>query len=497
MRGILSWAAYLPYRRLDRSEIATFVGQGGGKGTRTVASYDEDSTTMAVEAARLARRGTDVVPAQVLFGTTTPAYADKTNATGIHAALQLPSTAGAFDVGLSPRSAVGALLLALAGDRPALVVSADVRTGLAGSTEEAMQGDAAAAFVVGSDADGPIVAELIGRASVTDEYIERWRTPGELRTKVWDERFSEIAGVPLAVAAWNAALESAGITANDVALAAVAAPVQRVARGTGGKLDGVQVIDDRSSTVGIAGAAQPGMLLVGLLEAAQPGQVVALVSVADGADVLLFRATEAIATHRPARAVADADSRPAARCRTASSSRGRACCPIEPPRRAEPQRVSATAAARNEDWKFAFVGSQERDTGVVHVPPSRVSRDGVHTDEMEPVALADKQGTIATFTVDRLAVLTEPADRVRGRRLRRRRAAPGGAHRRRRERSGDRHAGGDDVPPAVHRRRHCELLLEREAGARWLAMGSKTGSRSSGWGARASSSTGTSVSTTC
>ena len=112
-------------------------------------------------------------------------------------------------------------------------MSADVRTGLAGSTEEAMQGDAAAAFVVGSDADGPIVAELIGSASVTDEYIERWRTPGELRTKVWDERFSEIAGVPLAVAAWNAALESAGITANDVALAAVAAPVQRVAAGHG------------------------------------------------------------------------------------------------------------------------------------------------------------------------------------------------------------------------------------------------------------------------
>ena len=130
-----------------------------------------------------------------------------------------------------------------------------------------MQGDAAAAFVVGSDADGPVVAELLGSASVTDEYVERWRAPGELRTKVWDERFSEIAGVPLAVAAWNAALESAGITANDVALAAVAAPVQRVARGTGGKLDGVQVIDDLSSTVGIAGAAQPGLLLVALLEA--------------------------------------------------------------------------------------------------------------------------------------------------------------------------------------------------------------------------------------
>ena len=43
-----------------------------------------------------------------------PAYADKTNATGVHAALQLPPRA-AFDMGMSPRSALGALLLALSG----------------------------------------------------------------------------------------------------------------------------------------------------------------------------------------------------------------------------------------------------------------------------------------------------------------------------------------------------------------------------------------------
>ncbi|MEX1007645.1 MAG: OB-fold domain-containing protein [Acidimicrobiia bacterium] len=407
MRGIISWAAYLPYRRLDRGEIAPFVGQGGGKGTRTVASYDEDSTTMAVEAARLARRATDVIPAQILFGSTTPAYADKTNATGVQAALRLPSTTAAFDVGLSPRSAVGALLLTLGGSKPALVVSADVRTGLAGSTEEAMQGDAAAAFLVGSDHDTAVVAEFLGSASVTDEYVERWRTPGELRTKVWDERFSEVASVPLAVDAWNAALESAGLTAGDIALAAVAAPVQRVARSAGGKLDGVQVIDDLSSTVGIAGAAHPGLLLVALLEQAEPGQVVALVSAADGADVLLFRATDAIARHRPARTIATQVAAGGA-LPYGKFLAWKGVLPVEPPRRAEPQRVSATAAARNEDWKFAFVGSKERDTGVVHVPPARVSRDGEHTDNMDPAPLADKQGTIATFTVDRLAYSPSP-----------------------------------------------------------------------------------------
>jgi uncharacterized OB-fold protein len=37
-----------------------------------------------------------------------------------------------------------------------------------------------------------------------------------------------------------------------------------------------------------------------------------------------------------------------------------------------------------------------------------VSRDGAHTDEMDPAPLADVQGTIATFTVDRLAYSPSP-----------------------------------------------------------------------------------------
>src|ERR671922_38803 len=52
-RGILSYGVHLPYRRLDRSEIRPVAGTGGGTGTRTVASYDEDTTTMGVEADRV------------------------------------------------------------------------------------------------------------------------------------------------------------------------------------------------------------------------------------------------------------------------------------------------------------------------------------------------------------------------------------------------------------------------------------------------------------
>ena len=102
MRGILSAAAYVPYRRLDRSEIRATFGKGGGRGQRTVASYDEDATTLAVEAARLALRSAPAGaagPDALWFATTSPPYLDKTNATAIHAALRLPGDVASVDLG--------------------------------------------------------------------------------------------------------------------------------------------------------------------------------------------------------------------------------------------------------------------------------------------------------------------------------------------------------------------------------------------------------------
>ena len=57
MSGIAAWGTYLPAWRLQRSAIGAVLGSGGGRGTRAVASYDEDTTTLAVEAGRRAARG--------------------------------------------------------------------------------------------------------------------------------------------------------------------------------------------------------------------------------------------------------------------------------------------------------------------------------------------------------------------------------------------------------------------------------------------------------
>lgn len=377
MTGIISYGAYLPHRRLDRTEIATVAGTGGGKGTRTVASYDEDSTTMGVEAARLALRAAGAVqPSAVWFSTVTPPYLDKTNATAIHAALRLDPSVVAADFGGAVRSSVAALRAALRSGDSTLVVSADIRTGQPGSADEAGGGDGGAAVLVG-DGDG-VIAEHIGSGSATREFVDRWRTPGEPRSKQWEERFGETQYVPLAQRAWDEALKDAGLSAEQVDRIVVTGGHARAATAVARKLGaGDRLVDDLASTVGWTGSASPALLLGSALDGASPNQVVALVSVADGVDVLLFRTTDAIASFVAARPVAEqaAAGAPVAYGKFLA---WRGFLPVQPPNRPEPARISASAAGRTVDWKFGFGGH------------------------------ADVRGRITTFTIDRLAYSPSP-----------------------------------------------------------------------------------------
>ena len=144
--GIVSYGAYLPRHRLQRAELGAALGASAGKGARVVASYDEDSTTMGVEAARRALAN-GARPGAIHFATTSPAYFDKTNASAIHAALDLGHEGFAVDLAGSARGATGALRAAAASG--GLAVLSDVRTGRPGSADERDGGDGAAAFLFG------------------------------------------------------------------------------------------------------------------------------------------------------------------------------------------------------------------------------------------------------------------------------------------------------------------------------------------------------------
>jgi 3-hydroxy-3-methylglutaryl CoA synthase/uncharacterized OB-fold protein len=412
MRGIVACGAYLPYWRLERKAIAEALGVPAGSGTRSVAGYDEDTTSLGVEAARAALRGLrGPSPEALYFATAEPAYLDKTNATAIHAALDLSPTAMAVDMLGAVRSAAGALRAALDARGPALAVLADIRTGLPGGADERDGGDGAAAFLFGDDAgDQSVLAEPLGSASATVEFLDRWRLPGDAASRQWEERFGEHAYVPLGEAALGEALKQAGVIAPALARLIVAGPhgraVKRVAGGAGVKQGAIG--DDLTAQIGNTGAAHAGLLLADALDRAKPDELIAVVSLADGADATVWRATPAVGARRPGPGVAG----------LIATARGRVPYPRyltwrgflrrEPPRRPDPQPPEAPPALRAEAWKFAFTGSRCQACGARHLPPQRVCVKCQAVDRMASERLADSPATIATFTVDRLAFSPSP-----------------------------------------------------------------------------------------
>ena len=417
MRGIISAAGYLPHWRLQRSAVTEVLGANAGKGTRTVASYDEDALTMAVDAGRRVLSDAPAArPTALWFATTSPTYAEKTNATIAHAALRLDPEVLAADAGAGLRGTNAALRSALRSTEPAvLVLAGDVRTGMAGSTDEKDGGDAGAAILVGdSDESGAeVIAEYLGGASATREFLDRWREPGELRTRSWEDRFGEQRYADLAGAAWTGGLKDAGLEVDQVARVAIAGPRARAGAGLSKQLGAaqVEVVDALAGSVGYTGAAHPALLLASLLEQSEPGQVVALVSMADGADTFFFRVTDAAATRRSATSVVPVSEQAAGGDDSLAYAKylsWRGVMPLQPPNRPEPARMSASAAERRLDWKYGFVGSKDRASDALHLPPARVSFVGGNTDDMDPAPMADVPATVATFTVDRLAYSPSP-----------------------------------------------------------------------------------------
>lgn len=411
MNGILACGVYLPYFRLDRSAIGTALGVPAGKGTRTVASYDEDPTSMAVEAARAALRAAPGArPEALYFATADPPYLDKTNATAIHAALALAPSAMAVDMLGSIRSGAGALRAALDASRPTLAVLSDIRTGLPGGSDEREGGDAAVAFLCGrGDAALPVLAEPIASASVSAEFLERWRVPGAVASRQWEERFGEYAYVPLAESALAEALKQAKVGAGSIDRLVVAGPHGRAnkrAAAAAGVKPGA-VADDLTGAVGNTGTAHAGLLLADALDSAAPDQLICVLSLADGADVTIWRTTAARAGRRPttplaSRAIAGG------RVSYASFLTWRGFLQREPPRRPDPEAPAGPPAFRAEAWKFAFTGSRCQACGARHLPPQRVCVKCHAVDRMAPERLADVPATIATFTVDRLAYSLSP-----------------------------------------------------------------------------------------
>jgi hydroxymethylglutaryl-CoA synthase len=390
MHVLTGYAAYLPRYRLAGADI-------GLRGDRVVASFDEDSTTMAVAAAAPAIHGHHL-PRNLYFATSTPAYADKTNATAIHSALGLPSETFVVDMCGTGRSACAAWRLAAT--TGGVAVASDVRVGRPGSSDEKLGGDGAAALLFG---EGHGIAEVLGATSLTSEFLDRWRSPTSLVGQQWEERFGADRYGELVTAAVRQALDEADVTSVDhvVLTCPNSAIVKRAATLVKGEKSTV------TSPVGFAGAADSSIALCAVLDVADADETILVVSAVDGCDALLLRTTSHLPKARQLRPVSQQrDSGLPVSHLTYLSWRG--LVEVEPPRRPAPDRPAAPPSSRAESWKFGLTGRRCEQCGFIHLPPARVCRGCGAADRMTAAPLAGKSGTVSTYTVDHLAYSPSP-----------------------------------------------------------------------------------------
>ncbi|MFL6024114.1 MAG: OB-fold domain-containing protein [Marmoricola sp.] len=383
MTGLIGYATYLPVGRMEKN--------------RVVASFDEDSNTLGVAAATAALAYASS-PEHLYFSTSTPAYADKTNATTLVAALGLPSTVFASDlVGTGRSTAAGIRSARLTGG---LVVSADVRVGKPGSADERSGADGAAALLFG---DGDVIAEILAEVSESAEFLDRWRSPQSKTGEQWEERFGFEQYAGLVRTAADRALDAAGITEADHVV--LTSPNAGISKRAGSLVKGR--LSTGGNPVGFLGAADLAVALAGVLDTAGPGETILLLSAVDGCDAWVLLTTELLPSRRQATPLADqlAAGRPVPYL-TYLSWRG--LLERELPRRPEPDRPAGPPSARAASWKFGFTGSRCTACGFLHLPPLRVCRQCSTADAMESVRAADLTGTVATFTVDRLAFSQSP-----------------------------------------------------------------------------------------
>lgn len=422
--GITAYGGYIAPSRIEREAIfkanawAAPHLKGLAKGARAAAGWDEDSVTMAVEAARDMVSGESEGTINRLFlASTTLPFADRQNAGLVAAALDLPETLSTLDMGGSLRAGTGALKSALetkiedAPERAALVIAADRRRTKPGSPQEMIYGDAAAAVMVGG---GEPVARYLGGLSLSRDLVDHYRAAAADYDYALEDRWVRDEGylkiVPEVV---GKLLEHTGVGADSIDHFILPCPTPRlpekVAVVIGIPPEAAQ--DNMADGCGFTGTAHPLLMLARCLETAKPGARLLVIGFGQGADALLFEVTEAITDFRPARGIV-------AQCRGGKPdsnymrflSNGGQIAMDWGMRAERDNRTALSTLYRKRDIITGFEGGKCSQCGTVQYPRTHicVNPNCGAADTQAPYSFANAIGRIKSFTEDWQAFCPDP-----------------------------------------------------------------------------------------
>jgi hydroxymethylglutaryl-CoA synthase len=420
--GILSFGAYIPKKRLQRAAIhcanSWFApGLAGlAKGERAIGDWDEDSVTMAVEAARDTLIGVDrsQVKGLTLASTTLP-FIDRLNSGIVKEALTLPDAVAAMDVTGSQRAGTSSLIQMLCATKAdgasRLCLASEMRKTRPASEGELMYGDAAAGLLVGS---GKPVARFLGSHSVTMDFVDHYRSANMTFEYWWesrwvrDEAYTGMIGAVLkdGLAALN--LEPTAIDQFIVPVCVRGVP-EALAKRAGIKSQAIA--DTLISKVGDAGVAHPILLLVAALERARAGEKILLVGFGQGVDLLLLETTEALEAVIARAGVKGSVARGVSDDKYLRWLFHRGLLQLDRGMRAElDQKQPGTSLWRHRKAVLGLVGGRCTKTGAVQFPRTDISVDPkdhpAHTQE--DYYFAERRARVVTFTADNLTYSPNP-----------------------------------------------------------------------------------------
>jgi len=188
MSGIIGYGAYIPVNRIKSADIATVWGEdvdriekGLGILEKAVGGVDEDTATIAVEAARNAilRAGIDPKKLGALYvGSESHPYAVKPTATIVAEALGATPNLTAADLEFACKAGTAALQIVLAMVDAKMIqygmaIGADTAQGRPGDALEYSAASGGAAFITGPNSES--VATVEATFSFTTDTPDFWR----------------------------------------------------------------------------------------------------------------------------------------------------------------------------------------------------------------------------------------------------------------------------------------------------------------------------------
>jgi 3-hydroxy-3-methylglutaryl CoA synthase len=424
MIGITSYGAYIPWHRLDRQLFAKAWGGFAIPGERAVASYDEDSVTLAVEAARdcLSDIDPNVVDG-LLFATTTSPYKEKLCSTIMALALHLRRDIQTADITGSLRSGTSALVFALDAIRAKransmLVTASDTRMAAPSGITEQSLGDGAAALLLGNK---NVIAEVIDTYSISDELAATWRCETDTFVRSWEDRMvmdeSYAKVMPEAI---SGLMRKCGLSPKDFARVVFDPPGDirrhgRVAAELG--FEPSQLLDPTTifMNVGLMGSAMSLTMLVNALEQAQPGEKVLLAGYGNGADAFALQVTDAIKKLGERRGFTK---HLQSKCMMSNYNdylRWREIVPLDQARRPDRGHISVAANWRQRKDLLGLWGIKCRrcktpqyDNGGITTTPIRVCAVCGAVDDFDDYDFSRKKATVFSYTQDQLAPAADP-----------------------------------------------------------------------------------------